>query len=189
MRAAPNSPTSLSPQRLRKSVAKAFYDCTALKTIKYGSTAPVAVSDDTFSAETYSTAKLTVPYGYENIFTTTDGWKNFSAMDGDVIPVNDNDIFKMDGVTYKVISAANKTVAVTYCKVDGTVNNNTIAAANNIGYTGAITIPAKVSYMKGDYTVTGMEDNAFRGPNRSPLSTSRPPYLQFRLTHSMIAMH
>ena len=153
----------LIPSKVKEIGAKAFYGCTALKTIKYESTAPVAVSDDTFSAETYSTAKLTVPYGYENIFTTTDGWKNFSAMDGDVIPVNDNDIFKMDGVTYKVISAANKTVAVTYCKVDGTVNNNTIAAANNIGYTGAITIPAKVSYMKGDYTVTGMEDNAFRG--------------------------
>ena len=67
-------------------------------------------------------------------------------------------------MTYRVTSVgAENTVTATYCKFDGKPTRDLITAANKVGYTGNITIPAKVSYQEKDFIVTALNDSAFYG--------------------------
>lgn len=152
--------TLVLPSKIKSIGAKAFNGCTAITSIDYSSTYPVAISDDVFSETTYTTATLRVPYGYESTYQNASGWKNFTNLQTAVIPVNDGDIFSTGGVTYIVKSAENRTVSATYCKVEGTADDNSIKAAN-AAYTGDIIIPESVEYMTQTFNVVSIEEKAF----------------------------
>ncbi len=55
----------------------AFIGCSELMNIVSRIKVPFAINDNTFSNETYANATLTVPYGTKEIYSKTDGWKNF----------------------------------------------------------------------------------------------------------------
>lgn len=156
--------TTLSlPAGIKAIGGKAFEGLEALTEVHYLATIPVAVSDDVFSDYTYTNAQMTVPYGCEGTFAATAGWKNFVKVASETIPVNDGDLFVSAGVTYQVVSATDRTVKVTHCKVDGNADNKAIEAANLAGYKGDLVIPATVSYQKTDFTVISMDSRAFDG--------------------------
>lgn len=58
----------------------AFADCTGLTTVTSNITIPYDINDNTFSATTYETATLYVPYGTIELYRNANGWKNFLNM-------------------------------------------------------------------------------------------------------------
>ena len=65
------------PRNITSIGESAFSGCTGLVNVISKMKTPFAINDNTFSAETYANATLTVPYGTKEAYSTADGWKNF----------------------------------------------------------------------------------------------------------------
>ena len=129
----------------------AFSGCTSLMTITSNLDEPFAISNNTFSTNTYQNATVTVPAGTKPIYQNTDGWNNFMYIVEK--EMKDGEIFTdktVEGVimVFKVINAKNKT-----CQVEGTSSS----AAIDKTTTGSVTIPETA---KG-CTVTSISSYAF----------------------------
>ncbi|MDE6297930.1 MAG: leucine-rich repeat domain-containing protein, partial [Muribaculaceae bacterium] len=139
----------------------AFAGCNALQTIKVNTVYPPAISENTFSEGTYSSAKLQIPTGFEEEYKAKDGWKNFTDFEFFNIAVNNGDIFSSDNVTYEVvITEDSENVKISYPKIDGKPTRDKIKAANQL-LIGDIVIPEKITYMGKEFDVTEMNDSAF----------------------------
>ena len=125
----------------------AFSGCSALTSITSRIKVPFAISDNTFSDNTYQNATLTVPAGAKDLYQAKAGWKNFTNI-AEIEWVNGDEftVLTAEGVemTFKVISTQNKT-----CQV--------ISPAINKATTGTITIPETA---KG-FAVKSIESSAF----------------------------
>lgn len=144
--------------------AKAFY-CTDITSVKSESLYPATMTEDAFMDEVYANATLTVPTGFKSTYASATGWSRFTNVNEANVAVNAGDIFASNGVTYVVtdITDDTPTVKVSYCKVEGNPNKNTITAANEAGYTGELVIPTRIPFMGREYAVTVINDSAFYG--------------------------
>lgn len=150
------------PATIKSVGVRTFGDCNALTDVYCGSTSPLPIEDDTFGDVAEIT--LHIPFGFENDYKNATGWKKFGKIQQQLIEVHNGDIFKYNGMTYRVTSVGTEnTVTATYCKFDGKPSRDLISTANKAGYTGNITIPTKVSYQEKDFTVTALNDSAFYG--------------------------
>lgn len=152
------------PATLKAIGASAFADCEGLKNVKVNTIAPLAITEDVFSAAAYENATLTVPIGYTAIYAATTGWKNFKKVEEVAIPVAQGDNFYVGNVAYNITaySESAKEVIVTHFPVES-VSDNNIKAANLIGYVGDVVVPAKVSYQNIEFIVNGVTAQAFMG--------------------------
>lgn len=72
------------PASVTSIAVDAFYRCNSLADIYVLNTVPVSVSDDTFTADIYSNARLHVPQGKVMDYRNAEGWKNFINIVDDV---------------------------------------------------------------------------------------------------------
>lgn len=149
------------PASVKKIGAKAF-NSSFVKKVTCESLYPAEISEDTFGDSTYAEGTLTVPTGFKEAYAAATGWSRFANVTEAAAPVEVGDVFPMNGATYEVTSVGEtKTVKVRYAKFDGDLSNNNIKAANQAAYTGDIVIPATVSFMGHEFTVTEMSDRCF----------------------------
>lgn len=150
------------PKSLKGLGAKAFAGCDALTMVKCVSTAPLQITDDTFSATAYQNAALNVPNGYSDVYKNATGWGNFIKFDEFTLSVDVNDRFVMKGVSYRVTSMGEgaNNVCVTYMPIEGASNRTNLKEANK-AYTGDIVVPDAVTYQNINFNVTAVNDSAF----------------------------
>ena len=152
------------PASVKTIESGAFALCPQLKSIKVETTVPPTAAADCFDTETYATATLTVPTGYTTTYAAAEGWKNFEKFGEYTMDVNIGDIFDMNGATFRVASLGDTNTAIlTYKRVEGKADRNTIAAANEAGYTGTLVVPATVKYQDKTFNITAMNDSTFYG--------------------------
>lgn len=152
------------PQSVKTIASGAFAECPAIADVKVENTVAPACSDDVFDAAVYTAATLTVPVGYTGVYGAADGWKNFIRTAEYAMAVNVGDLFDMDGVSYCVTAVGESNeVKLTHKRVEGTVSNDNIEAANLAGWKGAVTVAQTVSYQNVTFKVMSMDDNTFRG--------------------------
>ncbi|MDE5972619.1 MAG: leucine-rich repeat protein, partial [Muribaculaceae bacterium] len=147
------------PATVRSLGMRAFYGCKSLSEVYVMNTTPLPIDGEVFQYA--SQASLTVPDGYDSVYAAAPGWSDFADYHTQTIPVSVGDIFKMNGMTYQVLS--DSTVKATYCKVDGKPDRTKIIAANLAGYEGDIVIPGRVTYQKKEFAVVELNDSAFYG--------------------------
>lgn len=141
-----------------------FADCDALVSVTVDATYPMAIDEGMFSDKAYAHAVLNVPSGFKSTYAKASGWSKFVNVKEFLIDVNVGDKFALDGVTYVITAVGDNAAAkVSYCNVDGKVSASSVAAANKVGYTGALTIPAQISYQDKTFNVTELNDSAFYG--------------------------
>lgn len=138
---------------------RAFYGCKSLSEVYAMNTTPLPIDGEVFQYA--SQASLTVPDGYDSVYAAAPGWSDFADYHTQIIPVSVGDIFKMNGMTYQVLS--DSAVKATYCKVEGKPDRTKIIAANMAGYEGEIVIPGRVTYQKKEFAVVELNDSAFYG--------------------------
>ena len=138
----------------------AFAGCNKLESVESYDINPLTIDETVFGVVDdegnytgFTNASLYVRKGYESKYQTTSGWnlfaniaemENMQLEDGEIFTANTAEGVKM---TYKVISAADKT-----CQV----GNGIISSVSN-GTTGQLTIPSTVD----GYTVISIGDYAF----------------------------
>lgn len=152
------------PTTLKTIGENAFAGCDALTSVKCESTYPLPIAANTFSETAYATAVLSYPSGFGTEYAAAEGWMNFQNTSEFNIAVNDGDLFRLNGVTYRVTSTAEgaPTVKATYCKVESAnPTASEIKAANKAGYTGAVVVPATVPYQGINFAVTELNDSIF----------------------------
>ena len=156
------------PATLKTIGENAFAGCDALTSVKCESTYPLPIATNTFSEAAYATAILSYPTGFGAEYAAAEGWMNFQNTSEFNIAVNDGDLFRLNGVTYRVTSTAEgaPTVKATYCKVESAnPTASEIKAANKAGYTGAVVVPATVPYQGINFAVTELNDSIFYEAN------------------------
>lgn len=152
------------PQSVKTIASGAFAECPAIAEVKVENTVAPACSDDVFDAAVYAAATLTVPVGYTGVYGAAEGWKNFTKTAEYAMDVNVGDLFDMDGISYRVTAVGETNeVALTYKRVEGTVSDTRIEAANLAGWKGVVTVAPVVSYQNISFKVTSMTENTFRG--------------------------
>ena len=143
------------PKSMTSIGSAAFSGCTGLTDVISDLKAPFAISDNTFSTNTYRTATLTVPAAKREIYQDTEGWKNFTNIeekeheDGDIFTIPTTEGVNM---AFKVISSNNK-----ICQVEGSSTSPAIDKTT----TGSVTIPETA---KG-YSVKYISSYAFYNCN------------------------
>ena len=146
--------------------SEAFNTSSLTGKVKSLKLSPVAISDDVFSEQTYNSATLVVADGYESVYAAADGWKNFVQKSSEYIETAVGDVFPYDGAAYEITTNATATdrgkLKVTYFPVD-TYSAANVKAANKVGYTGDVTIPAVVKYQGKEFDVVAVGDSAFIG--------------------------
>ncbi len=152
------------PTTIKSIGENAFAGCDALTSVKCESTYPLPIAANTFSNAAYASAILSFPTGFGAEYAAAEGWMNFQNTSEFNIAVNGGDLFRLNGVTYRVTSTAEgtPTVKATYCKVESAKPTaSEIKAANKAGYTGAVVIPATVPYQGINFAVTELNDSIF----------------------------
>lgn len=152
------------PATLKKIGAKTFA-AEMITSVKSESLYPAEMAADAFTDEVYAAATLTVPTGFTGSYAAAEGWSKFANVSEINVPVNEGDVFAAEGVTYRVtdISEESPAVKVSYSKVEGKADRNSIEAANKAAYKGDLVVPASVRFMGRDYKVTAVNDSAFYG--------------------------
>lgn len=173
------------PANVRKLGESAFADCDLLTSVKAENTAPAEAFDNTFSATACANATLTVPQGYEPVYREAAGWSGFTKYASFTLPVNVNDRFVMNGVSYKVtaLSEESKEVIVTYMPFEGKFSRDNVKKAN-AAYKGEVVVPEVVGYQGIDLKVVALGDSAFYSASNItslslPKSISRIPESTF----------
>ncbi len=174
----PSTLTTLANYSLR--------NCTSLSSLTCLATTPPSLTTSTtpFTNVPVSTCTLYVPYGCKEAYAAATCWKDFSSiveLENDNTPLADGDTFEYDGIIYKVVSAEDKTVEVTYYG-ESYSNDDAIAY-----YTGDITIPASFEYMDATYIVIGVGDYAFYKSGVSSISFTTPSnvtYIGYRAMYN-----
>ncbi len=173
------------PANVRKLGESAFADCDLLTSVKAENTAPAEAFDNTFSATACANATLTVPQGYEPVYREAAGWSGFTKYASFTLPVNVNDRFVMNGVSYKVtaLSEESKEVIVTYMPFEGKFSRDNVKKAN-AAYKGDVVVPEVVGYQGIDLKVVALGDSAFYSASNItslslPKSISRIPESTF----------
>ncbi len=135
-----------------------FSGCTSLLSVTMkGSTPPVPPSEywGTFSGETVKSGVLTVPAGSKEAYKASRVWGVFVNIieEGVAVEIVDGLRFVKDAIYYEVVSAADKTVEVTF----GGETPTEIMGE----YTGNVVVPQTVNYENIDFKVIGVCDGAF----------------------------
>ena len=121
-----------------------FKNCTSLTNVTcLAMTPPYMLDRNAFDESHYSNVNLKVPRSSLSAYQASSHWGQFSniqALNYDFIE---------DNIPYRIVDAAEQTVAVTY---------ETLGA-----HSGVVTIPATVTHDNVTYTVTDIDSNAFRG--------------------------
>ncbi len=146
---------------------KAFYGA-GLKNIQILQTVPPTAYANTFDADTYSSAVLTVPAGYAATYGAAEGWSNFKTINEISLEVNVGDKFIVNGIRYQITSTEANTVKVTHYG-EQTQSWN-ISPDNAAGYTGEIVIPSTVTYMGRTFDVNEFDDYAMYGASMTALT-------------------
>lgn len=119
----------------------AFIGCTALSSITCMREVAKSCNENNFDASTYENATLYVPSGSLSSYQGTLPWSRFSN-------IQETNKFMVDGICYRLLG--NGQVFVTFR--DDNYNS----------YRGNVNIPSSVTYNGATYTVTGIDDYAFR---------------------------
>lgn len=157
--------TSLTvPATVKTLGESAFASCAALTSVKAESTAPAAAAANTFDETIYANAVLTVPNGYESVYKNATGWSGFTKFADFLLPVNVNDRFVLEGVSYKVtaLSDEGNEAVVTYMPFEGTFSKTNVIKSN-AAYTAEVIVPETVRYQNKDLKVVAVTDSAFYG--------------------------
>lgn len=172
------------PESVKSIESKGFRGCTGLTEVKVNNTFPPSCAEDAF-AQASDEATLYVPMGYTQSYAAALGWNVFKKFDEFSLEVNVGDRFAISGIAYIVtgIEEDARTVKVTYQKTVGDKTETAaIADANKEGYTGAVEVPAAISYQGKEFSVNEIEEKAFYGASEMtsvslPVGiTSIPPY-------------
>lgn len=139
----------LIPKNVKSIGTNAFAECENLTLVTVEWTTPITINEDCFSNA--ANATLFVPCETKELYGSANGWKMFKEI---VELYKDGDVFKelIEGgveMTFKVISAADKTCQVGTGKDSGT--------AISMETTGTITIPQTINGL----TVKEISDYAF----------------------------
>ena len=153
-----NDCTSLTEIMLPKGVTAigdyVFYGCTNLKTIHAYMIQPPVINSYFFK-DVPSTAKIYVPLGSENAYTSATGWKAFTIIER----VELGDVF-----TSKTTEGADMFFTVTDTeKLECEVGRDGGESAVSTDITGRITIPKSIKLSVGDFSVVRIGGNAFKG--------------------------
>ncbi|MDE6741603.1 MAG: leucine-rich repeat domain-containing protein, partial [Muribaculaceae bacterium] len=139
------------------SVDQAFYQCTAIKDIKYTAATPTR-SDLEFEESVYENAVLNMPNAALGDIQATAPWNKFAhieAKDGSIPPqIVAGDKFTYQGIVYSILDTENRTCIAHAPDYEGEVPN--VKDSNTI-------IPETVSDGTYDYTVIGIREFAFSG--------------------------
>ena len=142
----------------------AFAGCTGLTAVTSNIQQPYAINDNTFSATTYQTATLYVPYGKKSLYQTTNGWKNFQ------------NIMEMDEEEEMTLEYTDPTSNVVYVYTT-TGTTAKVKAGNMSNWTsgspdasGNVVILDKITVGGKQYTVNEMGDLALYGNNISSIT-------------------
>ena len=126
----------------------AFESCNSLATVVSEINNPFEINENVFynyERDIYSTVTLIVPVGKRSVYQHTGGWENFQT----IMEVGEEgvpgQVFVYDRVFYKI--GENSTVSVT---------------SGNDTYSGDIVIHSQASFNGYTYSVTSIEDNAFK---------------------------
>ena len=154
------------PETIAAVGAKAFSGCTGLTEVKVSNTFPPYCADDAFAQGAADNATLSVPMGYSSAYAAAAGWSVFKKLDEFALEVCVGDRFVLDGVAYVVVSTDgdDPTVKVSYQRTENDkTETSAIIAANKAGYTGAVVVPAAVTYQGRQFRVAEIEEKAFYG--------------------------
>ncbi len=146
---------------------KAFFG-TPIKNIQILQTVPPTAYANTFDADTYSSATLTVPAGYAATYGSAEGWSNFKTINEISLEVNEGDKFIVGGIRYQITSLDANTVKVTHYG-EKTASYD-IVKDNEVGYTGDIVIPSVVTYMGKTFKVNEFDDYAMYGGSMTSIT-------------------
>ena len=139
--------TSLTSVTIGSSVTSigdnAFNGCTALTTVNCLPETPPTIYSSTFTSYHYTTVTLAVPLGCKSAYQAADYWKNFTTIQERYYD------FVVNGIYYSITGS--NTVSVCHGPRDNC-------------YSGNVTIPSAVTNGGVTFAVTGIADNAFRGP-------------------------
>ena len=146
------------PESFASIETEVFSGCTSLLSVTMkGSTPPVPPSEywGTFSGETVKSGVLTVPAGSKEAYKASRVWGVFANIieEGVAVEIVDGLRFVKDAIYYEVVSAADKTVEVTF----GGETPTEIMGE----YTGNVVVPQTVNYENIDFKVIGVCDEAF----------------------------
>ena len=149
----------------------AFYGCLSLTSVTVKASTPVGIEYDTFSNR--ANATLYVPENSMEAYIASDYWNQFGTIvERPTLPENEtytiNYDMMVDGCFYRVISNAERTVAITYEKAsyDDYYDENIFIS----GYTGRVSIPTSFTYNSKDYQVTSIDAHAFDGSSITAVS-------------------
>ena len=120
----------------------AFTGCTSLTSVTCLSETAQTFNANNFDTSTYANATLYVPQGSKSSYQSTAAWSQFSN-------IQEINKFVVDGIYYTVTSGNN--VSVTYRD-----------SPSFCSYYGDVNVPETVTYHGVTYTVTAVDESAFR---------------------------
>ncbi len=161
------------PSTLTYVSASAFSGCTGLTKLTVNATDTPSCGENAFDGVDKTTCVLYVPEGCVETYSVADGWKEFTTIKvigdeddgdgdgdggGDDSGLEDGDTFyvEADNFYYRVVSAEEKTVEITYG--DGF---NRTSFKGTTAYSGSISTPETTTYDGTTYSVVGIGSNAF----------------------------
>ncbi len=161
------------PTTLTYVSANAFSGCTGLTKLTVNATDAPSCGENAFDGVDKTACVLYVPEGCVDTYAAADGWKEFTTIkvigddsdgdgdgdgDGDEGGLEDGDTFynESDNFYYRVVSAEEKTVEITYG--DGF---NRTSFKGTTAYSGSIATPETTTYKDVTYSVVGIGSNAF----------------------------
>ena len=129
------------PSTMSSIYNNAFAGCTSLTSITCFRETAKSFNANNFDANTYANATLNVPPGSKSSYQSTSAWSQFSN-------IQEINKFVVDGICYTMTNGNN--VSVTYMD------------ASYSSYSGAVIVPATVTYHGVTYNVTAVGESAFR---------------------------
>lgn len=136
--------TSLTSINLPSSITaiynNVFVNCSGLTSVYCNWETPKSFNVNNFSSSTYSSATLYVPAGKVSAYSSVAPWSSFSTIKE--APVS----FTYNGISY-------------FQTGDNTVK---VIKKSSGNYSGSITIPSSVTYNGKTYSVTAIDEQAFR---------------------------
>ena len=123
------------PGKVSNIMSYAFYGLSGLTTMTVGAFTPVNISTNVFDGLTLSTIKLFVPPFKTDAYQAANVWTDF-----DIDSLNS---YTVGNVVYTFTS------------------DTTVLVGKNPSFTGALTLPYKISYVGNLYKVVGIVDSAF----------------------------
>ncbi len=143
------------PQSLNEIKDAAFAGCDGLTDIFCKRLSPILIADKTFAQKTYETAIVHIATDYTADYKAATGWRNFVNFKESNFEFKDGDNFTRDGITYHIVSVADKTVHVTGCSL-----------------TGDVIIPARRQFQGVEFEVTEIGYYAFGYKKMTSLTIS-----------------